>query len=137
MLRFHRRLILLSAYIQKTPQSQTHWAEDKWAIKYMNAYQKQVSEVFERQKTDCLPSEINDVLKDLLRKFKYYRLTMYTFSMASFIEVMLSGDFKEENMLLVKDEVEADALGRSWTNWTHLDANWYILGLKNDLLKPV
>jgi len=120
----------------------------------MNAYQKQVSEVFERQKTDCLPSEINDVLKDLLRKFKYYRLTMYTFSMASFIEVMLSGDFKEENMLLVKDEVEADALGRSWTqmdafgrnwtqldafgrNWTHLDANWYISGLKNDLLKPV
>ena len=59
---------------------------------------------------------------------------MYTFSMASFIEVILSGDFKEENMLLVKDEVEADVLGRTWTQ---LDANCHILGLKNDLLKPV
>ena len=31
---------------------------------------------------------------------------MYTFSMASFVEVMLSGDFKEGNILLVKEELE-------------------------------
>ena len=39
---------------------------------------------------------------------------------------------------------QVDATGRIWTqldafgrNWTHFDANWCILGLKNDLLKPV
>lgn len=34
------------------------------------------------------------------------RLSLYIFSMASFIEVMLSGDFKEENIRFAKDEIE-------------------------------
>ena len=45
-------------------------------------------------------------LDDLLKKFKYYRLSLYTFSMASFVEIMLSGNFKEENILGVKEEIE-------------------------------
>ena len=76
------------------------------ARKHLNAYQKQVTEAISGKKLFVSQSKVNEALTDLLRKFKYYRLTMYTFSMASFIEIMLSGDFKEENVRLVKEELE-------------------------------
>lgn len=76
------------------------------ARKHLNAYQKQVTEAISSKKLFVSQSKVNEALTDLLRKFKYYRLTMYTFSMASFIEIMLSGDFKEENIRLVKEELE-------------------------------
>ena len=43
----------------------------------------------------------------LQKKFKYYRLSLYTFSMASLVEIMLSGNFKEENITGVKSEIES------------------------------
>lgn len=76
------------------------------ARKHMIAYQKQVTDAISTKKLFVSQNKVNDTLNDLLRKFKYYRLTMYTFSLASFIEVLLSGDFKEENILLVKAEIE-------------------------------
>lgn len=76
------------------------------ARKHMNAYNKQVTEVIGSKKILVSQSKVNDTLNDLLRKFNYYRLTMYVFSLASFVEVMLSGDFKEENIALVKGEIE-------------------------------
>lgn len=76
------------------------------ARKHLNTYQKQVAEVIGGKKLFVSQSKVNDALADLLRKFKYYRLTMYAFSMASFIEIILSGDFKEENIRLVKEELE-------------------------------
>ena len=76
------------------------------ARKHLNFYQKQVAEVIGGKKLFVSQSKVNDALADLLRKFKYYRLTMYTFSMASFVEIILSGDFKEENIQLVKEELE-------------------------------
>lgn len=76
------------------------------ARKHLNAYQKQVAEAISSKKLFVSQSKVNEALADLLRKFKYYRLTMYTFSMASFIEIMLSGNFKEENVRLVKEEIE-------------------------------
>lgn len=76
------------------------------ARKHMIAYQKQVTDAISSKKLFVSQNKVNDTLNDLLRKFKYFRLAMYTFSLASFIEVMLSGDFKEENILLVKAEIE-------------------------------
>lgn len=76
------------------------------ARKHMIAYQKQVTDVISSKKLLVSQNKVNETLNDLLKKFKYYRLTMYTFSMASFVEVMLSGDFKEGNILLVKEELE-------------------------------
>lgn len=35
----------------------------------------------------------------------YYRFSLYTFSMASLMEVMLSGNFKEEYVYGIKDEI--------------------------------
>ena len=76
------------------------------ARKNMNAYQRRVAEALNSRKLIISQSQVNTALDDLLRKFKYYRLSLYIFAMASFVEIMLSGDFKEENISYTKDEIE-------------------------------
>lgn len=79
------------------------------ARKHMTSYQKKVTDVLSDKKLVVLQSKVNETLNDLIKKFKYYRLSLYTFSMASFVEIMLSGDFKEENILCIRDELEKTA----------------------------
>ena len=74
--------------------------------KNMISYQKNVTEALNAKKLFVSQSKVNSTLDDLLKKFKYYRLSLYIFSMASFVEIMLSGDFKEGNILCVKEEIE-------------------------------
>jgi len=76
------------------------------ARKNMISYQKNVTEALNAKKLFVSQSKVNSTLDDLLKKFKYYRLSLYIFSMASFVEIMLSGDFKEENILCVKEDIE-------------------------------
>lgn len=76
------------------------------ARKHMNSYQKKVNEVLHSKQLIVVQSKVSTALKDLLKKFKYYRLSLYTFSMASLVEIMLSGNFKEENITGVKTEIE-------------------------------
>lgn len=76
------------------------------ARKYMNSYQKEVSELLCEKKLFVLHTRVNDTLDDLLRKFNYYRLSLYIYSMASFAEIILSGDYNEERILSAKTEIE-------------------------------
>lgn len=72
----------------------------------MLSYQKKVSEIVKGKKLIVGQIQVNTILNDLLKKFKYYRLSLYTFSMASMLEIMLSGNFKEEYIVGIKEEVE-------------------------------
>lgn len=74
--------------------------------KNMLSYQKMVNEVLNAKQRLVSEVMVNATLKDLLKKFRFYRLSLYNFSMATLIEIMLSGDFKEENVLCLKDEIE-------------------------------
>ena len=76
------------------------------ARKHMNSYQKKIGEILNSKQIIVAQVKVNAILKDLLKKFKYYRLSLYTFSMASFMEIMLSGNFKEENITCIKTEIE-------------------------------
>lgn len=76
------------------------------ARKNMNGYKKKVAEVLDSKKLVVMQNQVDAILGDLLKKFKYYRLSLYTFSMASMMEIMLSGNFKEEYIAGVKDEIE-------------------------------
>lgn len=76
------------------------------ARKNMNGYQKKVHEVLSSKKLIVARNQVNSILKNLQKKFKYYRLSLYTFSMASLIEIMLSGNFKEEYITGIKEEIE-------------------------------
>ncbi len=72
-------------------------------------YQKQVSEALKSKKRIVLDKKVNSKVTDMLNKFKYYRLTLYTFSLASMIEIMLSGNFKEENIQRAIGEIRENS----------------------------
>ena len=71
----------------------------------MNAYQKKINEILKAKQFIIAQNKVNSTLADLEKKFKYYRLSLYTFSLASLMEVMLSGNFKEEYITNIKDEI--------------------------------
>jgi hypothetical protein len=77
------------------------------ARKNMLSYQKQVTEVLNSRQLVVAQMNVKSTLKDLLKKFKYYRLSLYTFSLASLLEIMLSGNFKEEYITGIKEEIES------------------------------
>ena len=68
------------------------------ARKNMISYQKMVSEILNSKRFIFAKGQVNTALNDLRKKFQYYRLSTYTFSLASMTEIMLSGNFKEENI---------------------------------------
>lgn len=76
------------------------------ARKHMNSYQKKVMEAIQDKQLLVLQSRIKNTLDKLVKDFKYYRLSLFAFSMSSLIEIMLSGNFKEENILTIKDEIK-------------------------------
>lgn len=76
------------------------------ARKNMNGYQKKVTELVNTKKLVIGQKQVDSTLKDLQKKFKYYRLSLYTFSMAFMMEIMLSGNFKEEYIIGIKEEIE-------------------------------
>ncbi len=75
------------------------------ARKNMNAYQKKVNEALKAKQFIIVRNKVNSTLSDFEKKFKYYRLSLYTFSLASLMEIMLSGNFKEEYILGIKNEI--------------------------------
>ena len=62
----------------------------------MISYQKSVSQVLSSKQ--FITTNVNSSLNDLLKKFKYYRLSLYVFSLSSLVEIMLSGNFLEANI---------------------------------------
>lgn len=76
------------------------------ARKNMLSYQKKVRDVIKEKKLIVLQNKIKSTLDELMKDFKYYRLSLFTFSMSSLLEIMLSGNFKEENILSIKDEIQ-------------------------------
>lgn len=81
------------------------------ARKHMNSYQKRVRDTIKDKKLLVLQSKIKTTLDEMIKDFKYYRLSLFAFSMSSLIEIMLSGNFKEENILAIKEEIQKLAFG--------------------------
>ena len=77
------------------------------ARKNMNAYHKKISETLKQKPFIVAQGKVNSTLEDLEKKFQYYRLSLYTFSLSSMMEIMLSGNFKEEYITGIKDEIKA------------------------------
>ena len=76
------------------------------ARKHMNSYQKRVRDTIKDKKLLVLQSKIKTTLDEMIKDFKYYRLSLFAFSMSSLIEIMLSGNFKEENIITIKEEIQ-------------------------------
>ena len=69
-------------------------------------YKKEVAQMLESKQIIVSHMKVNFTLRDLQKDFKYYRLSLYTFSMSSLIEIMLSGNYKEKNILEQKNDIE-------------------------------
>lgn len=80
------------------------------ARKNMLSYKKKVAELLDSKKMIVAQAKVKSILSDLQKKFKYYRLSLYTFSMASLIEIMLSGNFKEAYISDIKTEIKKISL---------------------------
>lgn len=80
------------------------------ARKNMLSYKKKVAELLDSKKLIVAQAKVKSTLSDLQKKFKYYRLSLYTFSMASAVEIMLSGNFKEAYIADVKTEIKKFSL---------------------------
>lgn len=70
------------------------------------AFQKKLTAEVSKKQLLTSQGKINSTLADLVKKFKYYRLSIYIFSLASLMEIMLSGNFKEEYIENTKNEIE-------------------------------
>ena len=75
------------------------------ARKNMNSYQKNVNGALNKKQMVLGQAKVDSTLRNLEKKFKYYRLSLYTYSLASLMEIMLSGNFKEEYISGIGDEL--------------------------------
>lgn len=83
---------------------------ERTARKNMIKYQKDIESVLEDKQFIVSNTQVKEKLAALEKNFKYYRLSVYNFSLATMLEVMLSGNFKEENILERKKEIEKHSL---------------------------
>lgn len=78
--------------------------------KNMLSFQKKVVETIHSKKGFAAQSKLNASLVNLEKDFTYYKLSLYAYAMASLIEILLSGNFKEENISLIKKDIETCSL---------------------------
>ena len=74
---------------------------------HMISYQKKLQELLHGQKHLSLKARVQPTLKELQKDFQYYRLSLYTFSMSSLLEVILSRNFDEQYISALRSEIEA------------------------------
>lgn len=71
----------------------------------MIEFQKQVEETLKKKTLVVNQSKVESAWTDLEKKFKYYRLSLYNYSLASMMEIMLSGNYKESYIEGVRKEI--------------------------------
>lgn len=71
----------------------------------MIEYQKQIVDAFNEKAFIVTSNKAKAIYADFEKKFKYYRMALYTYSLASMMEVMLSGNFKESYIREIRDEL--------------------------------
>lgn len=76
----------------------------------MGFYQEQVCEILDSKKRPVLQTKVQAVMCDLQTKFKYYRLSLYTYSLASLLEIMLSKNFKEGYISGIREDIDERSL---------------------------
>lgn len=71
----------------------------------MLASQKRVAELVASKKLVVGQGQVKSTLSEMEKRFKYYKLALYTYSLATMMEIMLGGNYKEEYITGIKDEI--------------------------------
>lgn len=72
----------------------------------MMVYRKMVREMINSKNTLTTLMQVDAIENKLETKFRYYRLSLYTYTMASLLEILLSGNFKEDYINGIKVIIE-------------------------------
>lgn len=72
----------------------------------MLSYQKRVTEVISLKKIMVAQDQVKSEFIDIEKKLKYYRLNLYTYSLATMMEIMLGGNYKEDYISSNKEEIK-------------------------------
>ena len=80
------------------------------ALKHMNSYRKKVKDILNTNNAIVSQVTVSSELKNLKKTFEYYRLSLYAYSLASFVEIMFNGNFSEGYISAIEKEVEDHAI---------------------------
>ena len=72
----------------------------------INSYKKQIHNSLSSKQFFVSQGKVQSTYIELEKLFKYYRLSLYSFSLASMLEILLSGNRNEEYILKAKEEIE-------------------------------
>lgn len=72
----------------------------------INSYIKQINTTISSKQFIVAQSKVNSTYNELEKMFKYYRLSLYSFSLASILEILLSQNTNTEYISKVKHEIE-------------------------------
>lgn len=72
----------------------------------INSYKKQITNIVSSKQLLVSKSKVKSTYADLEKMFKYYRLSLYSFTLSTLLEILLSGNQKPEYILKSKDEVK-------------------------------
>ena len=76
------------------------------ALKNINFYQKQISKNISNNNLFITNKGIDSKQNELEKNFTFYRLSLYIYSFAVFLEIMLLENFQENYLLTKKEEIE-------------------------------
>lgn len=69
-------------------------------------YKKQLKDYLLKDKLFTTDSSMNSIIEEIQKQFKYYRLSLYIYSFATFMEVLLLGNYNSDYLLSKKDELD-------------------------------
>lgn len=98
-------------YWLKTKAELEHYTLELYAARIFDNpkwvdYQKKIVESIGKKPHIVTQAGVKQAFASLEKEFKYYRLSLYTFSLSSLMEVMLSGNFKESYISGIRDELQ-------------------------------
>lgn len=69
-------------------------------------YKKQLKDYLSKDKLFTTDSSMNSITEEIQKQFRYYRLSLYIYSFATFMEVLLLGNYNSDYLLSKKDELD-------------------------------
>lgn len=105
----------------------------------MISFEKKVSAMIQKRNFINVQANVTEKQRQLEKQFKYYRLAVYTYSLSSMLEIMISGNFKEEYIVDVKSEIASisDKYRKLFTDSSLYLEKMSISAVDSNLLKGV
>lgn len=76
------------------------------SLENINFYKTQVDGIIKKRKLITAQSDVDKAYYSLQKKFRYYQLSIYSFSMASITEIMLNKNFDENYIQNIKVKIQ-------------------------------